>query len=165
MYLFFMISGFLFVSMASILFNYIYELFEVNEITSFLKPTNDSIYSNITITIIPLIMWSLIELIVLSDNRFFALGFILNSFLNISIIYVIKYGYSLITNEKSTIVDILSIIVSVLLGFICNYLCLKVAGPFTINPVITLIIMTIFIGVFVIIRKHPPRHEFFIGKN
>lgn len=165
MYLFFMISGFLFVSMASILFSFIYELFEVNEITSFIRPTNNSVYNNITISIIPLIIWTLIEMIVLSDNRLFALGFILNAFLNMSIIYVIRYGYKIITNKTSPIVDIISIIIAVLFGFLCNYLCLKVGAPYTINPLITIIIVAIFITVFVLIRKHPPKYEFFSGAN
>ena len=82
-----------------------------------------------------------------------------------SIIYVIRYGYKIITNKTSPIVDIISIIIAVLFGFLCNYLCLKVGAPYTINPLITIIIVAIFITVFVLIRKHPPKYEFFSGAN
>lgn len=153
MYLFFMISGFLFVTMASILFSYIYDLFEVNEITTFIKPTDNSVYTNITISIIPLIIWSLIEMIVLHSNKFFMLGVLLNVILNVSILYVIRYGYNIFKNEKSPIIEIVSIIIAAFFGFLSNYLCLNVSNGNTVNPLINLIIMALFIGVFYYSRK------------
>ena len=158
-----MISGFLFVVGASIVLSYLFLLFPINKLTTFLNPTGEAIYNKITITIIPLIIWSLIEFIVLGGNRYFVLGFLLNVFLNLSIMYVIKYGYLLINSKGSSFIDIVAIFISVFFGFLCNYLCLMVAGDKTIHILISLLGMILFIFIFVFIRLNPPKHEFFRG--
>ena len=99
MYLFFMISGFLFVVGFSIILNFLYELFPINKLTKFLSPTENSIFNKITISIVPNIIWALIEILILGSNCYFVLGFILNIFINMCVMYVICYGYKIISNS------------------------------------------------------------------
>ena len=68
MYLFFMISGFLFVTGLSVLLKFIYEIFPINKITNFLSPTEESVFNNIGKVIIPNILWALIEVSLLGSN-------------------------------------------------------------------------------------------------
>ena len=93
MYSFFMISGYLFVVGLSVILNYLFELFSINKITKFLCPLEDTIFNKIGIIIIPNILWALIEIIILGSNFYFLMGFILNIFVSLCIMYVIKYGY------------------------------------------------------------------------
>ena len=126
MYLFFMISGFLFVTGLSVLLKFIYEIFPINKITNFLSPTEESVFNNIGKVIIPNILWALIEVSLLGSNYYFLLGFILNIFVSMSTIYVIEYGYRLIINKNknNNLINIISIITGSIFGFSVNYLCL-----------------------------------------
>ena len=148
MYLFFMITGFLFVTGLSILINYIYEIFSINKITKFLSPTENTIFNKIGITIIPSIIWSLIEIPMLGTNYYFLLGFILNIIISMSVIYVIKYGYNLINKNENNIVKIISIIGGTFFGFTVNYLSLLIG----------ILLFTVF---YILIKIFPPKSNFF----
>ena len=161
MYLFFMVTGSLFVIGMSLLLNYIYELFPVNKITKFLSPMENTIFNKIGITIIPNLLWCAIELSMLGTNYYFILGFCLNVFISMSVIYVIKYGYNLINKKENNIIKIISIIVGTFFGFTVNYLSLLIGisrETKLTNSLIGLLIFTIF---YIIIKIHPPKSEFF----
>ena len=163
MYLFFMISGFLFVIGSSIVLNYIYEIFSINKITNFLNPTKETIFNQINISIIPSTIWALIEIIMLGDNHYFLVGFILNIFVTMCVTYVIKYSYKLISDNESDLLSIVSIVFSSLFGFICNYLCLLIGVDKSINPLYSMIGILVWIIFFIIIKIFPPKSEFFRG--
>ena len=166
MYLFFIISGYLFVVGASIILNYIYELFPITKITKFLSPLDDTVFNKIGIIIIPNIIWALIEIIILGNNILFILGFILNVFVSLCMMYVIKYGYYLIANTEKNIVNIIAISFSSFFGFFCNYICLLIGVNKTeINIIYSLLALLILIAFYIIIRIFPPNSEFFRGKS
>lgn len=161
MYLFFTIAGFLFTVGLSIVLHYIYNIFSVNKITGFLNPQKDTIFNKISISIIPLLLWSFIEVPILGSNYYFILGLILNIFLTCSISYIIRYGYSLISNKENEILNILSITISLLFGFIVNYICLLLGKEISLEvSVIGILIITVF---YIIIKVFPPKSEFFRG--
>lgn len=165
MYLFFMVSGYLFVVGFSILLDYLYELFSINKFTKFLNPLNNSIFSEISYCIIPNILWSMIELAMLGTNYYFLLGFILNIFVNLGVMYVIRFGYTLISNKESHIVNILSIMFASFFGFVCNYLCLLIGVSKNINILYSLVGVIIIIIIFLLIKIFPPKNDFFRGTN
>ena len=165
MYLFFMICGFFFVIGSSIVINYLFEIFPINKVTSFLNPTKETIFNSISITIIPNTIWALIEIVLLGNNYYFIVGFLLNIFITLCITYVIKYGYSLITSKESSIIDVVAIVFSVFFGFVCNYLCLLIGIERSINPLYSVTGILVWIGFYIIIRIFPPKSEFFRGNS
>lgn len=163
MYLFFMISGFLFVIGLSIIFSYLFDIFSINKITKFLSPLEDTIFNNISISVIPNILWSLIEIVILGSNYYFMLGFLLNIFVSMCIMYVIKYGYVLISEKENDVVNIIAILFSSFFGFLCNYLCLMIGTYREINTLYSIIGILVFICFYLIIRFFPPNSDFFRG--
>ena len=161
MYLFFMITGFLFVTGLSILINYIYEIFSINKIKKFLSPTENTIFNKIGITIIPSIIWSLIEIPMLGTNYYFLLGFILNIIISMSVIYVIKYGYNLINKNENNIVKIISIIGGTFFGFTVNYLSLLIGIQRDSKLTTSLIGILLFTVFYILIKIFPPKSNFF----
>ena len=161
MYLFFMITGFLFVTGLSILINYIYVIFSINKITKFLSPTENTIFNKIGITIIPSIIWSLIEIPMLGTNYYFLLGFILNIIISMSVIYVIKYGYNLINKNENNIVKIISIIGGTFFGFTVNYLSLLIGIQRDSKLTTSLIGILLFTVFYILIKIFPPKSNFF----
>ena len=163
MYLFFMISGYLFVVGLSIILNYLFELFPINKVTKFLSPLEKTIFNNISISVIPNTLWALIEIVILGTNKYFLIGFLLNIFVSLCVMYVIKYGYTLITNKENNIVNIIAIFFSCFFGFVCNYICLLIGTSTEINALYSIIGMLVFIAFYVLIKLFPPKSEFFRG--
>lgn len=161
MYLFLMITGFLFIIGLSILFNYLYELFPINKITNFLSPRENTTFNKIGISIIPIILWSLIEIPLLSTNYYFILGIILNIIINMSVVYVIKYGYNLINKKENNIVNIISIISGTFFGLTVNYLSLLIGITKKINQMYSVIGILILITIYILIKLFPPKSNFF----
>jgi len=161
MVLFFMVFGLIFTIGFSIVLHYIYSIFSINKITKFLNPTENTIFNKISISIIPLILWSYIEIPILGDNYYFILGLVLNIFMTLSVSYIIKYGYSLISKKENDIVNIISIFVSTFFGFVINYICLLLGK--NINIEISLIGVLITTALYIIIKIFPPKSEFFRG--
>lgn len=165
MYLLFMICGFLFVIGTSIILNYLYELFPINKITNFLSPSKDTTFNQIGIIIIPNIIWSLIEISVLGTNYYFLLGFFLNIFISTSVIYIIKYGYKLLNENKNNIINVSSIIIGSTFGFSINYISLLIGITKKCNLTTSLLGIAIFIIFYLILKINPPKSEFFQGKK
>lgn len=159
MYLFFTLFGLIFVIGMSIVLNYIYTVFSINKITKFLNPTENSIFNKVSICLIPILIWSFIEVPILGDNFYFIIGLVLNIFLNCSMTYIIKFGYSMISEDENEIVNIISIIVASIYGYVINYICLLIGreGNLT-SSIIGLLVITVF---YVIIKINPPKSDFF----
>lgn len=161
MILYLTIIGIFFIIGSSIILNYIYSIFQINKITSFLNPTEDTIFNNISISFIPILIWSLIELPLLGNNYYFILGLILNIFITLAVSYIIKYGYTLISNKENNIVDILAIFTSVFFGSTINYICLLIGK--TTEMKISIVGTLIIIAFYIFIKVFPPNSEFFRG--
>lgn len=164
MYSFFMISGYFFVVGASVILQYLFEIFSINIVTKFLSPTEDTIFNKIGIIMIPNILWALIEIVLLGNNYYFILGFLLNIFVSLCLMYVVRYGYTLISKYDSNIVNVVSIFFACFFGFLCNYLCLMIGVNRNINPLYSILGLLIFIIIYVLIRLFPPKSKFFRGK-
>ena len=165
MYLFFMISGYLFVVGLSIVFDHLFELFPITNLTKFLSPIEESTFNKISIVIIPNIIWALIELIILGTNKLFIVGLLLNIFISICVMYVIKFGYDLIAHKESPVVNVIAILFSCFFGFFCNYICLAIGTNKQINPFLSVLGVLLLFGLYTIIRIRPPKSEFFRGTN
>ena len=165
MYLFFIVSGYLFVVGLSIVFDHLFELFPITKLTKFLSPIEESTFNKISIVIIPNIIWALIELIILGNNRYFIVGVLLNIFISVCVMYVIKFGYDLIAHKESGIVNVIAIFFSCFFGFFCNYICLAIGTNKEINSLFSFLGVLIIAAIFTVIRINPPKKEFFRGTN
>lgn len=163
MILYLTIIGMFFIIGSSIVLNYIYSIFPINKITNFLNPTEDTIFNNISISFIPILIWALIELPLLGNNYYFILGLILNIFITLAVSYIIKYGYTLISNKENNIVDIIAIFTSVFFGSTINYICLLIVK--TTEMKISIIGTLLIIAFYIFIKVFPPNSEFFKGKQ
>lgn len=164
MYLFFMIAGFIFTVLSSIIILQTYNIFSITKLTKFIYPTKDTIFNNIGTSIIPILLWGYIEIAILSTNSYFLIGLCLNIFLNCAISYIIIYGYSLISNKENTTIQIVSLIAANFFGYSINYLSLLIGGSISnlLINIIGILAITVF---YIIIKIYPPKSEFFRGKT
>lgn len=126
MYTFFSVFGFLFIVIASILINYIYNIFSINKVTNYLYPTDGrNILNEINITVLPIIVWGFVELPVLSGNSNFLISTILNIIVSCAIIYEIKFGIYILLKKDNKFIDIVSIITSTFFGQFISFMILK----------------------------------------
>jgi len=163
MYLFWTIFGFFFIFLSSLVIYNIYEVYPINKVTSFLNPTNETVWNRINITLIPILIWSFIELPILGSNPYFLLSVLLNTCISSAIMYVIRYGYYVINKKDNKLVDILSIFVGTVLGQVIAYITwlLNVNGGRSLFiSIIGLVLYTLFI---VGLKIWPPKSEFFRG--
>jgi len=150
-YTFFTIFGFLFIVIASILINYIYNVFSINKVTNYFYPTNGrNVLNEINITVLPIIVWGFVELPVLSDNSNFILSVILNILVACAIMYEIKYGIYVLLKKENKFVDIISIIVATTFGQLVSYMILK-SNPIidfgNISYIISIIGIILLLGI------------------
>lgn len=162
--LFFMVSGYLFVVGFSVVLNYLFELFPITKITKFLSPTEETVFNKISIVTVPNIIWALIECIILGNNSYFVFGFLLNVFISLCVMYVIKFGYDLIAPKESNVVNVIAIFFSCFFGFFCNYICLLIGVNKQINGLLSLLGILAFVAIYMLIRLFPPKTEFFRGE-
>lgn len=132
----------------------IYDFYPINKLTEFLKPTEDTIFNRISISILPILVWAILEVPILGYNNLFLVGLALNILINCSINYIIHYGQTLISKEEEKIVPIITIILANIIGFLINYLTLFI-GSFG-NIIYSIIGLVLFLILFILIRLLKP---------
>ena len=151
MYTFFTILGILFVITASVLINYIYKIFSINAITNFLHPTNGNrVINEINITVLPIILWSFIELPVLGKNDNFVFAVILNIIVSCAIMYEVKYGLYVVVKLENTFSEVLAIIMASVIGQGVAFMILKSMPFFNFTNFEYLISIISLIAIFII---------------
>lgn len=165
MYLFFMFGGIIFVCFASIIIYFIYDIFPIGKITTFLNPIQKSLWNDINISVIPTLVWGLIELPVLGINNLFIISIISNICLSSAVVYVIKYGYLLIKKESNDVLNIISIIISTVFGFVLAYLILNISNTNNYNLYFSIGELLVLIGFVFYLKLFPPKSFFFTEKK
>jgi len=151
MYTFFTIFGFVFIVIASILINYIYNVFSINKVTNYLYPTDGkNVLNEINITVLPIIVWGFVELPVLSGNSNFLIATILNILVACAIMYEIKYGIYVLFKTESKFINIIAIIISTAFGQLISYMIFK-SNPIidfgNISYIISIIGIILLLGI------------------
>ncbi|MDO4369366.1 MAG: DUF6512 family protein [bacterium] len=161
MILFFMSFGFLFTLGSSIVLKFIYNIFPINKVTNFLSPTDDTVWSKVSISIIPILVWAFIEVPLVGGNDRFLIGLLANIFITCSVAYIVYYTYILIFKSESKIIDVIYISSSLIFGYIVNYITLLIGNKMSvINSLIGLGVICL---IFVFIKIFPPNSNFFRG--
>ena len=157
MYTFFTILGILFVITASVLINYIYKIFSINAITNFLHPTNGNrVINEINITVLPIILWSFIELPVLGKNDNFVFAVILNIIVSCAIMYEVKYGLYVVVKLENTFSEVLAIIMASVIGQGVAFMILKSMPFFNFTNFEYLISIISLIAIFIATKNSIP---------
>lgn len=163
MYAFFVVFGFLFVCISSTFLNYIYDVFPINKITNFLSPINNkNSWNQISIVILPIFIWSFIELPILGVNNNFILAILANILISCAIIYEIKYAALFFFDKENNTINLVSIYIATLFGQTVSFLVLKMKPFFNSNLLISFISLLIIFGIFILIKLYPPKRKVFI---
>ncbi len=159
--LFFTLTGLIFSISSSIIIYNIYEVYPINKVTLFLKPNEETIFNRISVSVLPILIWSILEIPLLGHNNLFLIGLILNLVLNCSINYIIHYGNELISETEEKVIPIITIFIANIVGYLINYLTLFI-GHFgsIINTIIGVVLLYIL---FILIKVLKP--NIFIFKN
>lgn len=164
MYIFFMIFGLLFISISATFINYIYDIFSINKLTNFLSPIdNKSIWNKINITILPILIWSIIEIPVVGDNGNFIFSVIVNIIISSAIIYEIKYSAMVFFNKENNTINLISIYAATILGQTVQFMILKMKPFFYGSYITTIISILLLLAFYIFITMKPPKTVFFRG--
>lgn len=165
MYTFFGMFGFIFISMFATLTNYIYDIFPMNKYTNFLyQLDNKGIWGKISVTVFPILLWSLVELPILGNNSNFLIGVIINILVSCAVIFEIKYGIGLLINKENNTINLISIYIATLIGQLVSYMIFKMDPFFQGNHIMSILGMVLLLNLYIIVIIKPPKIEFFKGK-
>lgn len=152
MYLFFTVCGFLFVAISSIIINYIYDIFPINKVTVFLKPLDRASINKFNITLIPILLWSYIELPMLITNKYFVVSVLANSFISCVVMYIIKNSSYLINRKTENVTEGIAIVIATVFGQLIGYLFLLMGADVISSALIQGLLLLAYSVGFVYLR-------------
>ena len=165
MYLFYLLFGFIFIAIISLVTNNIYYFYSINDFTKFLKPIEKTNYNDISINVMPILLWNLFAIPLLGEYGYFVLGTILNIFISCLIMKIFQNTSNLYDKEKYNIYENIFIVIAIMLGQIINVLIIGISKNFIVNPFISFAGIVILIILFFIFRLAPPKIKFFSQKK
>lgn len=161
MYLYLTILGIFFITLSSIVINFIDTIFPSNKISYYLNPNKKTAFNRTNTTILPIIIWNFISIPILGNNKLFLVSIITNIFVSCCIMYVIKYAMIVIFNKENPVVDIISIIISTIFGSITSYIILLINSSTQNYIKYSAIGLVIILVLYLIIKKYNPKSDFF----
>ena len=161
MYLYLTILGIFFITLSSIVINFIDTIFPSNKISYYLNPPKKTAFNKTNTTILPIIIWNFISIPILGNNKLFLVSIITNIFVSCCIMYVIKYAMIVIFNKENPVVDIISIIISTIFGSITSYIILLINSSTQNYIKYSAIGLVIILVLYLIIKKYNPKSDFF----
>ena len=161
MYLYLTILGVLFITLLSIVINFLDTIFPKNKISYYLNPSKKTIFNRTSTTILPIIIWNFITIPVLGNNKFFIISILTNIFVSCCIMYIIKYTMLVIFKKENYIIDITSIVISTFFGSLVAYMMLLININKTVNILHSIIGLFAILIIFLLLKKYHPKSDFF----
>ena len=121
MYAFYLIFGIIFILIISLITNNIYSFYSINDFTKFLKPIEKTPYNDISINVMPIILWNLFMVPLFGEYGYFLIGVILNIVISCLVMKVFQNTSELYDKEKYNVYENIFIIIAVMLGQIIDY--------------------------------------------
>lgn len=159
------VFGLLFICMSSILIYFIYDIFSINKVTNLLNPIEKSIWNNINITIIPMLLWYFICIPAFGKNNLFILMVILCTCVASAVMYIIKYGLLLFNKKDSNFINVLAIIVSTIISQLLSFLLLNINSNYNFNIFYSIIFVILYLCFVIYLKLYPPKTFFFTEKK
>lgn len=144
------IIGFFFISILGTILHFTYEFSDFNIIVGCFSAVNESVWEHLKIAVIPMVVWTYIEFIVLKyrqDNLWTSL---INKIIAlVLIVTIIFYLYTAILGKSVLVIDILLFYLSILVSQIIGYKKIKEKSVSVnkeeVNKYLTIIIFILFI--------------------
>jgi hypothetical protein len=155
--IFFELLGFLFISSCALLFHYVDYFFKPNKFTDILSTNNDSIWENLKVVVLPIILWTFIELPAVSTNKNVLLATIIKLFITMALLFVIYYSSQVILKKKPPLLKGIAIYVASFIGSITAYMILSMKTVIDVNLIVTISILVIFIIIYLVLSLVPPK--------
>jgi hypothetical protein len=156
------ILGAIFVIIIGAIFHFIFELSNQWLPIGAIAPVNESVWEHLKLVFWPLIIFSIIEYFPLKHE---AKNFVLSKLVAIIIaeltILVTFYSYTAILGTDILLVDILSFIIGVILGYVASYRILKINTAPNWSMIVSLVAIIILGIIFVVFTYLPPEIPLF----
>ena len=162
MEIFFAVFGFFFVSIFATVTNYLYEFFPYNNFFKIIHSLEEGIFNKINILILPIIIWTMIELPLLGNKNLLFLSLLLNITISSAIVYVIKYGMFGLFEKVGNTVNLISIYIGAFVGQFISFLIISISNS-NLNVFIAITEVLIILILYILIMLFPPRTNFFTG--
>lgn len=165
MLIFFELLGFLFISSCALLFHYVDYFFKPNKFTDILSTNNDSIWENLKVVVLPIILWTFIKLPAISTNKNVLLSTCIQIFITISLLFVIYYSLQVLLKKKSPLLKVIAIYVASFVGSFTSYMILSTHTILDVNLIVTVSVLIIFTIIYIILSLAPPKIFLFRDPN
>jgi len=156
------ILGALFVIILGAMFHFIFEWSNQWLPLGAIAPVNESVWEHLKLVYWPLIFFSIIEYFPLKGE---VNNFVLSKLVAIIIaeitILVTFYSYTAILGTEILLVDILSFIIGVILGYIVSYELLKLKATPNWSTIISFVAIILLGIIFVVFTYFPPEIPLF----
>ena len=151
---------FLIISIIGTLGHFLYEWTGENQIIGFFSPVNESTWEHLKLIFFPLLIATLIGYFYIGKNYSnFLSSQTIGIIISILFIIIFFYTYTGVFGINSGFINILSFIISILLG---NFISYKLLGTFfTLGKKVSLIILIILFLSFIIFTYAPPKINLF----
>jgi len=157
MLIFFELLGFLFIGSCALLFHYVDYFFKPNKFTDILSTNNDSIWENLKVVVLPILLWTFIKLPAVSSNKNVLLATCVQLFITMALLYVIYYSSQVLLKKKSPLLKGFAIYAGSLLGSITSYMILSMKTVIEVNLIVTISILIILTIIYVLLSLVPPK--------
>ena len=159
------LGGFLFISILGTILHFVYDWSNHNKYAGIFGAVNESVWEHMKLVVFPSLLWLIIEIpFYFKNNNFLtskAVGLIIMLVFIPVLFYLIKYLF----RNNSFIVDILIFYVAVGLGQFISYIILNKSAVNPIYNYISLLILIIIYGYFLIATFIPGNGEIYIDPN
>ena len=154
--------GFLFISIVGTILHFVYDWSNHDKYVSIFGAVNESVWEHMKLVVFPSLVWLLIEIPFVGNNPNFLLAKCISLIVMILLIPTLFYLLKYIFKKVIFIVDILIFYVSVGLGQYFSYLILSKEAVSGIYNYISLVIMIIIYGYFLIATLIPGKGEIYV---
>lgn len=154
--------GFLFISILGTVLHFTYDFSNHDKYASLFSAVNESVWEHMKLAVFPSLLWLLIEVPFLKNNSNFLLAKCISLIVIILLIPTLYYLAKYIFGKNITWIDILIFYVSVGFGQICSYIVLNIPKAHPTFNYLSLIIMILIYGYFLIATLIPGESEIYL---
>ncbi len=161
MYLYLTVLGVLFISLSSIVINFLDVIFPKNKVSYFLCPSKKTTFNRVSTTILSIILWGFITIPILGSNKLFLISIFANIFVSCCIMYIVKYTMIVMFKIENYVIDIVSIVISTVFGSMTSYIILLINSSYDNYMKYSVFGIVLILIVYLVIKKYHPKSDFF----
>lgn len=149
------IIGFFFISIIGTLLHFTYDYSNHNKIVAIFSAVNESTWEHIKLALTPFFIWSLVDGFVYGSNPNYFFAKLISTITIILVIPIIFYGYKFILKKSILAIDIMSFFITIFLSQYFGYLILTKAKTSYIISYISLVLLFIIFGIYLLVTVYP----------